>query len=147
MLLYCLLPCLHYLATGIDAARGIKCYLIHCIIVIAFKPVTSNSFFSSRFPTKTVCAFSLPCGCIMWSLCHHCLKSWQLLKCKAFSVLCLWISSMLEKYVWYHILFISKVDWMISKCHSMSCFLPYTEFHTWVETCCREWVSFGSLLC
>lgn len=104
-------------------------------------------YFLQGFLTKLCVHLSLPCGCIMWSLCHNCLKSWQLLKCKAISVFCLWIYSVFEKYVWYHILFISKVDWMISKCHSVSCFLLYTDFHMWVETCYKEWVSFGSLVC
>jgi len=48
-----------------------------------------------------------------------------------------------KKYVWYHILFISKVD----SIHSVSCSLLYSDFHMWVETCYREWVSFRSLLC
>jgi hypothetical protein len=61
---------------------------------------------------------------------------------------CHWTSIVLEKCVCYHILFISEVVWMISKCHSVSCFLLCTDFHPWIKTLCyREWVSFGSLLC
>ena len=137
------LSCHWHLFSQRDQVPSHPFYYCHRVLSLCL-PIIS---FLQGFLPKLCVHLSLPCGCIIWSLYHHCLKSWQLLKGKAITVLCLWVASMLEKYVWYHILFISKVAWMISKCHSMSYCLLYTEFHTWVGTCYREWVSFGSLLC
>ena len=92
--------------------------------------------------------FSRPCGCVMRSLCHYCLKSWQLLMCKAITVRCLWNIQYIRKICMISLPFFSKVNWMISNSNSVPCFLQCTDFNMSVETLYyRELVSFGSLLC